>query len=95
MFKNFLKTALQNLKKYKGFSLINILGLGIGMACTILILIRVLDELGHDRFHENADQIYRVVLVDKTYDPIRRYSVTPHALAKAMKKDFPEVIQAI
>ena len=95
MFKNYLKIALRNIKKHKGYSFINIAGLAIGMAACILILLWIQDELSYDRFHRNADQIYRVVFVDETYDQIRSYSVTPPALAKAMKKDFPEVIQAI
>ena len=95
MFKNYLKIAFRNLKRQKVYSFINIFGLAIGMTCTILILIWVLDELSYDRFHENAKQIYRVVFADETYDQIRHYSVTPPALAKAMKKDFPEVIHAL
>ncbi len=93
MFKNYLKIALRNIRKHKGYSFINIAGLAIGMAACILILLWVQDELSYDWFHKNADQIYRVVFADETYDQIRHYSVTPPALAKAMKKDFAEIIQ--
>ncbi len=60
MFKNYLKIALRNLLKYKGYSLINILGLAVGMASCILILLYVHDELSYDQHHEKAEQIYRV-----------------------------------
>ncbi len=60
MVKNYFRTALRNLFKYPGFSLINLLGLAMGMACCILILLFVRYELSYDAYHENADRIYRV-----------------------------------
>ena len=60
MFKNYFKTAFRGLIKYKEYSIINILGLAIGMACVILILLFVREELSFDQFHENKDRIYRV-----------------------------------
>ena len=58
--KNYLKIALRNLARHKAFSLINLLGLSIGMACCILILLFVRSELSYDRSHEKADRIWRV-----------------------------------
>ena len=60
MFKNYLKIALRNIGKNKTYSIINISELAIGMACCILILLYVADELSYDRFHKKADNIYRV-----------------------------------
>ena len=60
MIRNYLKTALRSLWKNKGFSAINILGLAIGLATCLLILIYVMDELSYDRFNKNADRIYRL-----------------------------------
>jgi putative ABC transport system permease protein len=60
MFFNYLKTSFRNLLRYKGYTLINIIGLTIGLASSILILLFVLDELSYDRFHKNSDRIYRV-----------------------------------
>jgi hypothetical protein len=60
MFQNYVKTALRNIRKHAGTSLINIAGLAVGMACAILIMLFVFDELGYDRFHENYDRIWRV-----------------------------------
>ncbi len=61
MLKNYLKMALRNLKKYKGYSFINIAGLAIGMACFILIMLWVQDELNYERYNRNADRICRVI----------------------------------
>jgi predicted permease len=95
MIKNYLKISLRNLKKYKGFSFINILGLSIGMASCILIFMWVKDELSYDRFHTNADSIYRVT--EHQYNSSGGYfpvAVTPWPLAEALKNDFPEIIES-
>lgn len=60
MFLNYLKTSLRNLLRYKGYSLINIIGLTVGLASSILILLFVLDEISFDRFHKDYERIYRV-----------------------------------
>ena len=60
MLKNYLKIALRNLLKHKGYSLINILGLAIGLACCMLIILFVRQELSYDSFHEKAEQIHRL-----------------------------------
>src|SRR3954452_8598210 len=61
MFKNYFKTAWPNLFRNKGFSITNILGLTIGIACTIIILLWVYDELTYDRFQKNYNNIYQVI----------------------------------
>ena len=58
MIRNYLTIALRNLLKNKGFSFINILGLAVGMASAILILLWINDEVGYDQFHEKKDRIY-------------------------------------
>ncbi len=60
MFWHYLKIASRNLIKRKFYSFINVLGLAIGMACCLLITLYVMDELSYDKFHENADRIYRI-----------------------------------
>ncbi|HTB25784.1 MAG TPA: ABC transporter permease [Puia sp.] len=62
MFKNYLKTAIRNLRNNKVYSFINIVGLSIGLACAMLIILYVKDEVSYDRFHKNANQIYLVVV---------------------------------
>jgi hypothetical protein len=61
MFKSYLMITWRNLKRHKAYSLINISGLALGIACCILILMWVQDELSWDRFHENSESIFRIV----------------------------------
>jgi hypothetical protein len=61
MFKNYLKTGWRNIRRQKGYSIINIAGLALGMACAVLIVFYIHHELSFDRFHEKADRIFRVV----------------------------------
>lgn len=65
MFQNYVTVALRNILKHKLFSFINIAGLMVGMACCLMIFVYVQDELSYDRFHKNADQVYRVALHGK------------------------------
>ena len=60
MIRNYLKIAWRNIMRHRAYSLINISGLAIGMACSILILLWVQHELSYDRFHKNADELYRI-----------------------------------
>lgn len=61
MFKNYFKTAFRNLTRNKIYSLINIAGLSIGLACAMLIMLYVNDEASFDKFHKNVNNIYRIV----------------------------------
>jgi putative ABC transport system permease protein len=90
MFKNYLKIAFRHLIKHKRYSLINILGLSIGLACFILIMLWVQDELSYDRFHKNVDHIYLVLRSDIGITS----GVTSKMLAPALKDEMPEVIEA-
>ncbi|MBU1101527.1 MAG: ABC transporter permease [Bacteroidetes bacterium] len=90
MFNNYLKIAFRNLLKYKGFSFINIVGLALGMACSLLIILYVQFETSYDSFHENADDIYRIDWI--TDSPQTR---TPYPMARALVRDLPEVIDAV
>jgi putative ABC transport system permease protein len=92
MFYNYLKVALRNIARHKGYSFINIAGLAIGMACCILIMLWVQDELSFDRFHDNADRLYRVT-ESWHYEDMTLYSAeTPVPLADAIKDGVPEVV---
>ncbi|MGN6638699.1 MAG: ABC transporter permease [Mucilaginibacter sp.] len=93
MIKNYIKTAWRNLWKNKVFSLINILGLSLGMAACLLILQYVNFELSYDYFNKNAVDLYRVV--NDRYQNgklIQHGTITYSAVGKAMKDDYPEVI---
>ncbi|HEV8506571.1 MAG TPA: ABC transporter permease [Chitinophagaceae bacterium] len=95
MIKNYLKIAVRNLLRYKGFSFINIFGLATGMACSLLIFLFVKDEMSYDRFHKDSDKIYRVVK-DFVNDDGSRLpdATTPPALSPAMQREIPEVLHA-
>ena len=95
MFKNYFNIAFRNLKKYKGFSFINILGLAVGMACTLLILLWVQDELSYDRFFPNADRLYRVIDSEKySNGEGSLFSMNPPSLSKTLVNKYPEIIDA-
>ncbi len=94
MFRNYLKITFRNLFNQKGYSVINILGLATGMACTILILLWVQDELNHDRFHKNINNIYCVPTWVFHGSEKDFYSGSPPALAPALKRDYPEIVNS-
>ena len=96
MFKNYLVVAWRNIRKNKAYSALNILGLAVGMAVFILIMLFVRYELAFDRHHENSRNIYRVVQEQpgNIYLGSNLFAVTPGPLAGAMARDFPEVLAA-
>src|ERR1700746_3451061 len=91
MFKNYFKVAVRNLLRNKGFSIINISGLAIGMASAILILLWIQNEVSHDRFHKELDRLYEVWSNDKIDGSVRSLTNTPEIMAPALKKDYPEI----
>ena len=91
MIKNYLKIAWRNLVKNKTFSIINIAGLAIGLACFILIALYVLDEISYDRFHEKADRIYRVHSRILMGGSDLNLAVASDPMGATLKKDYPQV----
>lgn len=78
------------------YSFINIFGLAVGMACCILILLFVHDEFSYDHFHENLDDIYRVVLYTASDNgAIVASSIAPHGLGPTMVESFPEIVKTV
>lgn len=94
MFRHYLKVALRICFRNKGFSLINVAGLAIGMACCVLILLWVLDEVSFDKFHENADDVYLVAAWTRLGSQTDLTSNTPPALAAALAEEYPEIVAA-
>ncbi len=94
MIKNSVKTALRNLLKHKGYSLINIIGLAIGMAACILILMYVRHELSYDTYSENADRIYRAAMKARWGGRDFDVAVCAAPMAQAMVDEIPEIIDA-
>lgn len=92
MFRNYLSTAFRSLWKNKGFSAINIFGLTMGVAASLLIILFVRDETSYDTYHKDADNIYRIVKDFINDDGSRIPDATsPAALMPAMLKEVPEV----
>ncbi|MBK9737476.1 MAG: ABC transporter permease [Saprospiraceae bacterium] len=92
MIHNYLKIAWRNILKNKVFSVINILGLSLGIAVCVLITLYVKDEFTFDQFQENKQNIYRLVVDSKTgNDPIEHYGVTGMKHGEEFKKQVPEV----
>jgi len=94
MWKNYLVTALRNLRKHKGHTLINILGLAIGMAASLLIFLYVQREISYDQFHSKADRIQRVLLLDKSLGVIRIW-LCRNPIPWCFRKNCPELYLAI
>jgi len=95
MLRNYFKIAVRNLYRNKGFSFINILGLAIGMASAILILLWIYHEVSYDQFHEKKDRIYEVWNRDIMNDKVSCWNTTPKVLASALQKDNPEIERVV
>jgi putative ABC transport system permease protein len=91
MFLNYLKIAVRNIRKHKGYSFINIAGLAMGMSCALFILLAVQDELSFDRFHANAETLFRVEQDQKGGQGLFHVNVTPYAMGPALKTGIPEI----
>ncbi len=95
MFKNYFKTAVRNLMRKKGFSLLNIVGLAIGIACAALIFLWVEDELTYNHYFKKKDQLY-YVMENQTYDgKIFTFGATPGLLGPALKAEVPGIKNAV
>lgn len=88
MFKNYFKITLRNITRQKGYAIINILGLAIGIACFILIAFWVFDELSYDQFHEKKQRIFRVNTIAPDFGTITSSS---WRLGPTMKAEYPEI----
>lgn len=98
MFRNNLLLAWRNLVRQKSLSVINILGLSIGITCFLVIIIFVRYELSFDHYHSKADQIYRVVQITRFAEETSYWNTTAYPLAEAIRNDFAEfplVTQAV
>jgi len=95
MVKNYIRIAFRNLVKNKGASVINILGLAVGMACCILILLWVKHELSFNRFHENMDSVYRVYQLNRHPGGTTPFSSLPQPLGPELQSRYPEIRHAV
>ncbi len=91
MIRNYFKVAMRNLRKHAAYSVINLLGLSVGMAVAILILLFIKDELDFDTFYQNADRIFRLVETQNTPEGERQFGITVAPLGPAMAAEIPGV----
>ena len=96
MLTNYLKIAWRNLIRNKSFSAINILGLGLGITCSLFIYLWVQDEQSYDNFLPNSDQLYKVIIHNKEKDGSIASSMdaTRGRLSEALKQEIPEITEA-
>jgi putative ABC transport system permease protein len=91
MIKNYIKIAFRNLWRHKSFSLINIIGLAVGMAACFLIFMYVRFELSYDKFNQNFGQIYRLNTDIKSPNEVLHWSSASPPMGPALQADYPEV----
>jgi ABC-type antimicrobial peptide transport system permease subunit len=87
VFRNYFKTAFRNIVRHKAYTILNISGLAIGMACSILILLWVQNELSYDRFHTNANQLYRLTCNAGDF----KAAVSPAGMGGGLQREMPEI----
>ena len=93
MFKNYLKIGLRHLIKNRLYAATSVLGLSIGIACSILIMLYLTNELSYDRHHENADRIYRLGAEYTIGGKVSRFANIGRPVGPTLKKDYPEVLE--
>ncbi len=91
MLSSYLKIAFRNIKRHKGYSVINITGLAVGIGCCVLVMLYVQDELRYDRFHTNREFIYRAVQTRFRGDQAYEFPAAPYPLGPTLVERFPEV----
>ncbi len=95
MLRNYLTIAFRNFWKYKGFTSINVIGLTLGIACSILILLWVQDELSINRFHQEGEQIHKVMFNMNYPDgTVSTWMWAPYPLVEVLENEYPEVDHA-
>lgn len=95
MVTNYFKIALRGIGRNKGYSLINITGLALGIACCLLIAAFVVHEVSYDRFHEHAKDIYRLDTRIRISGRLEHTATVPPLMGPTMVQDFPEVLDAV
>src|ERR1700754_2919816 len=95
MIKNYFKIAWRNLFRNKAFSITNLLGLAIGITCTMLIMFWVQDELSYDKIHKNYDNIHQVIAFRDFKNEIMTDRNMAFPLSKALETGFPQIKNAV
>lgn len=95
MFKNYLKVAVRNFSRHKAYSIINVLGLSVGLACSFFIVLWVQDELSFNRFHEEETQIYRVMRHATFGGRVGTTSSIPKPLNDVLDEEYAEITHSV
>ena len=95
MIKNLLVIALRNFRKDKWFSLLNVLGLTIGITFSLFLIFYITDELNYDRYHQKADRIVRISSIIQEHDKTTNWALSQFPLGPTLQKDYPEVEEAV
>jgi len=91
MLQNYFKTTIRNLIRNKGYTIINVLGLAIGLAASILIFLFIVSELSYDKFFKDSDRIYRIAVKGRMSGDFFDVAVTPSPMAPTLKRNFPDI----
>ena len=94
MLRNYVKVAFRSILRDKFYSIINISGLALGIACCLLILVYVNDELSYDKFHEKADRTFRLTEYIETEGSGEKSSSMPFPVGPTLLQDFPDFVEA-
>jgi len=92
---SYIRLTLRKIRRQKGYSLINIAGLALGMACCILILTWVQDEYSYDRFHQNSSRIFRVNSEIQAGGEVSYTAGSPAPVGKALVEEYPEILNSV
>ncbi len=95
MFRNYLKTGLRHLKRNRVYSLLNLMGLAIGLTISIIIMLFVLNEMSYDRFHTHSDNIYRLGIRQERSHSLNRSAITSPAMGKDLVSNIPEITDQV
>lgn len=95
MIRNYLRIALRNMKRNPLYATVNVLGLSVGLACFLLILLFIRDELSFDRYHSKADRIYRLVEKIDLEGQGEESSSNPFPTGPALKNDYPDLVEEV
>lgn len=95
MIQNYIKTALRIMFRNKAYSAINIAGLSIGIAASLIIVIYIVDELSYDKMHRDAEQVYRVGFAGRIQGTSVEMATSAAPIAEAMQKEIPQIAEAV
>ena len=95
MLRSYFKIILRSLSRNKTFSIINLMGLSIGLTCSLLIGLYVVDEFSFDRYHEKTDRIYQLTISANFQGQVQKWIGVPNKAAPTFAKEIPEVEKAV